>query len=101
VDGLFPFSMSPQLMEGLESRFENFDEYTRRQYNAKAPHLPNPFGYDEVPNKFSEFDVFLKLRVLHQLSVWTFWNPDRIREKMPEQKEVDQTQWVGNLSFTL
>ncbi|RHZ68526.1 putative PHD finger domain protein [Aspergillus thermomutatus] len=73
--------------------FENFDEYTRRQYNAKAPHLPNPFGYDEVPNKFLEFDVFLKLRVLHQLSVWTFWNPDRVREKMPEQKEIDQTQW--------
>ncbi|KAL1964650.1 hypothetical protein VTN77DRAFT_6676 [Rasamsonia byssochlamydoides] len=72
---------------------ENFDEYTRRQYNAKAPHLPNPFGYDEEPKKFKDFDIFLKLRVLHQLSVWTFWNPDRIREKMPEQREIDQTQW--------
>ncbi|XHG01365.1 hypothetical protein AWENTII_004750 [Aspergillus wentii] len=75
--------------------FDNFDEYTRRQYNAKAPHLPNPFGYDEVPNKFSEFDVFLKLRVLHQLSVWTFWNADRIRDKLPEQREIDQTEWVS------
>lgn len=73
--------------------FDNFDEYTRRQYNAKAPHLPNPFGHDEVPNRFLDFDVFLKLRVLHQLSVWTFWNPDRIREKMPEQRETDQTIW--------
>ncbi|OJJ97844.1 hypothetical protein ASPACDRAFT_45143 [Aspergillus aculeatus ATCC 16872] len=73
--------------------FDNFDEYTRRQYNAKAPHITNPFGYDEVPNKFLEFDVFLKLRVLHQLSIWTFWNPDRIRDKMPEQRELDQTQW--------
>ncbi|KAE8135643.1 hypothetical protein BDV38DRAFT_134337 [Aspergillus pseudotamarii] len=73
--------------------FDNFDEYTRRQYNAKAPHLPNPFGHDEVPNKFSEFDIFLKLRVLHQLTIWTFWNPDRIRDKMPEQREADQTQW--------
>ncbi|KAL4896704.1 hypothetical protein BDV59DRAFT_111919 [Aspergillus ambiguus] len=73
--------------------FDNFDEYTRRQWNAKASHLPNPFGYDEVPNKFAEFDVFLKLRVLHQLSLWTFWNPDRIRDKMPEQREIDQTQW--------
>lgn len=72
---------------------ENFDEYTRRQYNAKAPHLPNPFGYDEEPKKFNDFDIFLKLRVLHQLSVWTFWNPDRMREKMPEQREIDQTQW--------
>ncbi|KAL4933938.1 putative PHD finger domain protein [Aspergillus undulatus] len=73
--------------------FDNFDEYTRRQYNAKAAHLTNPFGYEEVPNKFLDFDVFLKLRVLHQLSVWTFWNPDRIRDKMPEQREVDQLQW--------
>ncbi|EED24297.1 PHD finger domain protein, putative [Talaromyces stipitatus ATCC 10500] len=73
--------------------FDNFDEYTRRQYNAKAPHLVNPFGYDEEPNKFRDFDVFLKLKVLHQLSLWTFWNPDRIREKMPEQREIDQTQW--------
>ncbi|RMJ21768.1 PHD finger domain protein [Aspergillus sp. HF37] len=73
--------------------FDNFDEYTRRQYNAKAPHLENPFGYDEEPRKFVGFDVFLKLRVLHQLSVWTFWNPDRIRSKMPEQRETDQTQW--------
>ncbi|KAL4989070.1 hypothetical protein BDW68DRAFT_157371, partial [Aspergillus falconensis] len=73
--------------------YDNFDEYTRRQYNAKAPNLPNPFGYDEVPNRFLDFDVFLKLRVLHQLTVWTFWNPDRIRDKMPEQREVDQLQW--------
>ncbi|GAD95670.1 PHD finger domain protein [Paecilomyces variotii No. 5] len=72
---------------------DNFDEYTRRQYNAKAPHLTNPFGYEEEPNKFNDFDVFMKLRVLHQLSTWTFWNPDRIREKMPEQKETEQTQW--------
>ncbi|KAJ9190722.1 hypothetical protein DTO164E3_9192 [Paecilomyces variotii] len=72
---------------------DNFDEYTRRQYNAKAPHLKNPFGYEEEPKKFNDFDVFLKLRVLHQLSVWTFWNPDRLREKMPEQRETEQTQW--------
>ncbi|KAL3484976.1 hypothetical protein BJX62DRAFT_217914 [Aspergillus germanicus] len=73
--------------------FDNFDEYTRRQYNAKAPHIPNPFGHDEVPSRFLDFDVFQKLRVLHQLSTWTFWNPDRIRDKMPEQRENDQTQW--------
>ncbi|KAL1973247.1 hypothetical protein VTN31DRAFT_5882 [Thermomyces dupontii] len=72
---------------------ENFDEYTRRQYNAKAPHKPNPFGYDEEPKRFRDFDIFQKLRVLHQLSIWTFRNPDRIRERMPEQREIDQTQW--------
>ncbi|KAJ5086614.1 hypothetical protein NUU61_007921 [Penicillium alfredii] len=73
--------------------FDNFDEYTRRQYNAKAPHVQNPFGYDEEPRRFLDFDVFLKLRVLQQLSVWTFWNADRIRDKMPEKKENDQTEW--------
>ncbi|KAL4977507.1 hypothetical protein BDW66DRAFT_132478 [Aspergillus desertorum] len=81
------------IVVSYDCRFDNFDEYTRRQYNAKAPHLPNPFGYDEVPNRFLDFDVFLKLRVLHQLTVWTFWNPDRIRDKMPEQRETDQLQW--------
>ncbi|KAJ5305016.1 NAD dehydrogenase [Penicillium atrosanguineum] len=73
--------------------FETFDEYTKRQYNAKAPHITNPFGYDEEPLRFLDFDVFQKLRVLHQLSVWTFWNADRIREKMPEKKETEQLQW--------
>jgi DNA-directed RNA polymerase len=78
-----------------QCRFENFDEYTRRQYNAKAPHLTNPFGYEETPLRFLDFDVFTKLTVLHQLSVWTFWNPDRIREKMPEKKDSEQLEWVS------
>ncbi|KAJ5440967.1 Zinc finger PHD-finger [Penicillium cf. griseofulvum] len=73
--------------------FDNFDEYTRRQYNAKAPNITNPFGHDEEPNKFLHFDVFTKIQVLHQLTVWTFWNPDRIRDKMPEKKETEQTEW--------
>jgi len=38
-------------------------------------------------------DIFTKLRVLHQLSVWTLNNPDRIRERMPE-KDTEQTIWV-------
>ncbi|MCJ1387537.1 hypothetical protein MMC18_000380 [Xylographa bjoerkii] len=71
---------------------ELFDEYTRRQYIAKAP-LRNPFGTEEVSNKFAEFDVFTKLRVLVQLSQWTLINADRMREKMSETKDTDQTQW--------
>ncbi|MCJ1286241.1 hypothetical protein MMC26_005586 [Xylographa opegraphella] len=71
---------------------ELFDEYTRRQYVAKAPSR-NPFGTDEVPNKFAEFDIFTKLRVLVQLSQWTLINADRMREKMSDTKDVDQTQW--------
>ncbi|RMD40870.1 hypothetical protein DV735_g4259, partial [Chaetothyriales sp. CBS 134920] len=72
--------------------YDIWDEYTRRQYLAKAPHL-NPYGDEEEPKKFSHFDIFLKLRVLHQLTVWTFWNPDRIRERMEEQREHEQTVW--------
>ncbi|EXJ85944.1 hypothetical protein A1O1_06313 [Capronia coronata CBS 617.96] len=73
--------------------YDIWDEYTRRQYLAKAPHL-NPYGDEEEPKRFRDFDIFTKIRVLHQLTVWTFWNPDRIREKMPEHpREVDQTEW--------
>ncbi|WEW55750.1 hypothetical protein PRK78_001183 [Emydomyces testavorans] len=71
---------------------ENFEEYTRRQYNAKAPGR-NPFGDEEQPKKFDELDLFEKIRVLQQLAAWTLWNPERFREKMPEQKEMEQTQW--------
>lgn len=71
---------------------EIFDEYTRRQYVAKAPER-NPFGVEEEPAHFNEFDIFTKLRVLQQLTVWTMGNPDRIRERMEEQKDSEQTIW--------
>ncbi|KAI0484782.1 hypothetical protein GGR56DRAFT_42821 [Xylariaceae sp. FL0804] len=71
---------------------ELFDEYTRRQYVAKAPEQ-NPFGTDEIPAKFDDFDALLKIRVLQQLSRWVMLHPDRIREKMDEQKPSDQTEW--------
>ena len=72
---------------------EIFDEYTRRQYVAKAPNR-NPFGTEEIPNRFAEFDIFTKIRVLFQLSQWTLINADRMRERMPETKDTEQTQWV-------
>ena len=75
---------------------EIFDEYTRRQYVAKAPSR-NPYGTDEEPAKFAEFDVFTKLRVLFQLSQWTLINADRMREKMLETKDTEQTQWVRHI----
>ena len=77
-------------------RPELFDEYTRRQYVAKAPQR-NPFGEEEEPKKFVDFDAFLKLKVLAQLSQWTLINPDRLRERMPEIKENEQIQWVSTL----
>jgi hypothetical protein len=41
---------------------EIFDEYTRRQYVAKAPHR-NPYGVAEEPTKFADFDIFTKVRI--------------------------------------
>ena len=76
---------------------EIFDEYTRRQYLAKAP-ARNPFGVDEDPKKFVDFDVFTKLQVLFQLSQWTLINAERMRERMPEVKDTEQTQWVRTAS---
>ncbi|GAB7348671.1 hypothetical protein MBLNU459_g7034t1 [Dothideomycetes sp. NU459] len=70
---------------------EIFDEYTRRQYLAKAPQR-NPFGDDEEPNRFAEFDIFTKIRVLHQLSTWTLGNAERMRGIMGEP-DSEQTQW--------
>lgn len=78
----------------IQHRLEIFDEYTRRQYVAKAPER-NPFGTDEVPNKFNDFDVFTKIRVLQQLSAWTFYNPNHIREKMGVS-EAEQALWVSD-----
>jgi len=76
-----------------------FDEYTRRQYVAKAPER-NPFGEEEEPKKFTEFDIFTKIRILHQLSIWTLWNPDKIREKMPEIGPDEQAAWVRDFTWT-
>lgn len=72
-------------------RLETFDEVTRRQYRLKTmKHHSGPFGDDEEPRKFSSFDVFTKIRVLHQLSTWTLNNPNTIRDRMAE----DETDWV-------
>ncbi|EME49128.1 hypothetical protein DOTSEDRAFT_49448 [Dothistroma septosporum NZE10] len=63
-----------------------FDEYTRRQYIAKAPHR-NPFGDDEDPVKFNDLDVYTRIQVLQQLSTWTLGNADRIRGMMPQDED--------------
>ncbi|PSK45320.1 hypothetical protein B9Z65_2460 [Elsinoe australis] len=68
-----------------------FDEYTRRQYTAKAPER-NPFGDEEEPLKFAELDIFTKIKVLQQLSVWTLGNADRIRSVMDET-DAGQLLW--------
>lgn len=46
----------------MTSSHELFEEYSRRQYMAKAPDK-NPFGNEEAPSKFADFDVFTKVRL--------------------------------------
>lgn len=77
----------------IKDRPAIFDEYTRRQYVAKAPER-NPFGEEDEPNKFDDFDVFTKIRVLQQLSVWTLNNPNSIRERLAAT-DNEQTLWVN------
>ena len=72
-----------------------FDEHTRRQYKRRLPEK-NPFGDEEEPNRFVDFDIFTKLRVLCQLSQWVFVFTDRLREKMDE-KESEQVNWVSDI----
>ncbi|KIW01288.1 uncharacterized protein PV09_07328 [Verruconis gallopava] len=67
------------------------DEYARRQYVAKAPKR-NPFGEDDEPRKFADFDIFTKIRVLQQLATWTLNNPNPIREKLGE-RESEEVSW--------
>ncbi|GKT39954.1 reticulocyte-binding protein 2 a [Colletotrichum spaethianum] len=88
---------------------ELFDEYTRRQYLARAPEK-NPFGTEETAAKFADFDVLTKvlfigslksvcatdpsqIQILQQMTQWIMVRPERIREKMEEQKDVDQASW--------
>ncbi|KAM5356341.1 hypothetical protein ACJ41O_002987 [Fusarium nematophilum] len=69
-----------------------FDDQARKQFLNKSPGY-NPFGDDETPVKFNDFDIFTKIRVLQQLTQWTMIHPERVREKMEEQKDVEQTSW--------
>ncbi|KAF3764853.1 hypothetical protein M406DRAFT_278481, partial [Cryphonectria parasitica EP155] len=72
---------------------EIFDEYTRRQFDAKLPGKTNPFGKGEVITKFSDFDLFKKLRVLWQMTQIVMMKPEHIRPNMDEQKNEEQTAW--------
>ncbi|KAK3330310.1 hypothetical protein B0H66DRAFT_543465 [Apodospora peruviana] len=71
---------------------ESFDEYTRRQFLSKAPEK-NPFGTEEVAARFANFDVFQKIRVLQHMTQLIMMNPDRLRERTDEQKDMEQTNW--------
>lgn len=36
----------------------------------------------------------LQIRILQQMTVWVMRNPEKVREKMEEGKDSEQTQWV-------
>ncbi|OIW34981.1 hypothetical protein CONLIGDRAFT_567921 [Coniochaeta ligniaria NRRL 30616] len=70
-----------------------FDEYSRRQFLAKAP-TKNPFGpADEPPLRFTDLDVFTKIRILQQMTQLIMMNPEKLREKTDEHNVTDQTNW--------
>ncbi|KAM0293100.1 hypothetical protein ACHAPQ_006520 [Fusarium lateritium] len=70
-----------------------FDDQARKQFVNKSPNY-NPFGSGETPLKFNDFDVFTKIRVMQQLTQWVMLHPERIRDKMEEQKDIEQTNWA-------
>lgn len=75
-------------------RLDLFDEYTRRQFLAKAP-AKNAFGPpEELPLRFADFDVYTKIRVLQSMTQLIMMNPEKLREKSEEHKDTDQTNWV-------
>ncbi|KAI6779096.1 Reticulocyte-binding protein 2 a-like protein [Emericellopsis cladophorae] len=72
---------------GLHVCHDIFDSQARKQYLDKAPDA-NPFGNDDAPARFQDFDVPTK-----QLTQWVMIFPERIRERMDEQRDIDQTTW--------
>ncbi|KAK9444339.1 PHD-finger motif containing protein [Metarhizium brunneum] len=68
------------------------DHQIRKQYLAKAP-KQNPFGSEINPVSFSGLDVFTKVKVLQKLTQWTMVHPERLREKMVEHKDAEQSNW--------
>ncbi|KAK5947135.1 hypothetical protein PMZ80_001282 [Knufia obscura] len=82
-----------QLLKFVSSRrdltLENWDKTVRTQYEYKAKDKPHPYGTDEEPNRFRNFHVFTKLRVLYRLAQWTFHNPDHIRKHFASETDWD------------
>ncbi|KAK0383108.1 hypothetical protein NLU13_9021 [Sarocladium strictum] len=71
---------------------DGLDDQLRKLYRANASES-NPFGEDEDPIPFDTLDPLIKIRVLQQLTQWVMIHPERFRDKMEEQRDVDQTAW--------
>jgi hypothetical protein len=42
----------------------------------------------------------MQIRVLQQLTQWVMMHPERFRDKMEEQRDIDQTTWVSSFART-
>ncbi|KAF4490223.1 nasopharyngeal carcinoma susceptibility LZ16 [Fusarium agapanthi] len=71
---------------------EIFDEQARKQFTKRSSNY-NPFGPGATPLKFIDFDIFTKIKVMQQMTQWAMIHPERIRDKMEEQKDSEQTSW--------
>ncbi|KAM4059330.1 PHD-finger domain-containing protein [Hirsutella rhossiliensis] len=69
-----------------------FDDQLRKQYLTRG-RKSNPLGDADAPRKFADLDLIAKIKVLQQLTQWTMVHPERIRDRMEEQKDVEQTSW--------
>ncbi|KAM0422949.1 hypothetical protein ACHAPD_001419 [Fusarium lateritium] len=72
---------------------EILDDQMRKQFANRSPNY-NPFGSADAPQKFNDFDIFTKIKVMQQLTQWVMIYPERIRDKMEEQKDAEQTSWA-------
>ncbi|KJZ71204.1 hypothetical protein HIM_09410 [Hirsutella minnesotensis 3608] len=71
---------------------ESIDDQLRKQYSARAPGGIF-FAVGDKPCKFADLDVPTKIKILQQLTQWAMVHPERLRDKMEEQKDVEQTSW--------
>ncbi|QPG99095.1 hypothetical protein C2857_000848 [Epichloe festucae Fl1] len=71
---------------------DTFNDQLRKQYVARAPEQ-NPLGDENNPVTFAALDIIKKIQVLQTLTQWIMSYPERIRDKMIEQKDIEQTDW--------
>ncbi|KAI5776763.1 hypothetical protein EDC01DRAFT_624908 [Geopyxis carbonaria] len=71
---------------------EQFEEYTRRLYLARKAQA-NPFGDGVLPIRFIDLDLFQRVIVLYQMSLWALAHPEQLRDKMKDCGEKEQLTW--------
>ncbi|OAA64079.1 PHD finger domain protein [Cordyceps fumosorosea ARSEF 2679] len=73
--------------------YEVLDEQLRKEYISKLPE-ENPLGDGEtIVRSFRDLDTPTKIVVLQQLTQWVMSQPERLRGKMEEPHDIDQTSW--------